>query len=228
MTALEVKGLSKRYGSFAALEDVSLQLEEGKCLYVYGKNGAGKTTFLEIVAGISKQTNGTVKMYGKELNQDSLETMSGVSGIFEDSFLYGDLTLKENLLFFGKLYEIENVLERINALLVKFKLTDKENSLVKHLSCGQERIAAIIRAVLTNPKLLILDEPLKGLDGEARRETLNYLKEINSYGTTLVFSSHDITVAQEIATDMLHIENGKFKFFKGYGEGEELISANKN
>ena len=214
MRILDVFDLSKQYGDSFALEEISFSLESGDALFVGGQNGAGKTTLLEIISGLRKPTTGSCKL---------TDTSKFISGVFDDSFLYADLTVEENLLFFAKIYGIKNHPDAVLNFMQIFKLLEKRNCFVKNLSFGFEKRTAIARAVLINPSVLILDEPTTGLDISSREEVLKSISSLISSGSTIIFSSHDTLVAKRLASKMAFLENGRLKFFGDFGEGERLI-----
>jgi len=217
--AVEINNISKIYGEFPALDSVSFNIEENDICYIYGKNGARKTTLLEVIAGLKKQTSGSLKIFGQE-NDSQINSLSAV---FVDSFLYGDLTVNENLNLYGKLYNVKDLESKIESLFAKFSLKDKRDSFVKHLSSGLEKRAAISRALLTDPKVLILDEPATGLDYESKKEVISAIREAGKEKTILL-SSHDLETAKSVANNMAFLESGKLKYFGQIDKGFEMIS----
>jgi heme ABC exporter ATP-binding subunit CcmA len=213
MMALKAGDLSKNYGHYKALDDVSFELAAGEALFVWGKNGAGKTTLLEIVAGLRRQSGGTLELFGLDPRRNIIEIQKQFSCVLEDSFLYGDLTLEENLTFWGQILRIDQLDEKISLMLERLGLTHKKNSLVRQLSRGLERRGSFARAFLASPKLLILDEATDGLDDESRKVVTAILKEHISKGGSIIFTNHNYEEGVSLASKVMMLEAGKNLFF---------------
>lgn len=207
--------LSKRYGDIFALKELSFSAE-GK-IAVFGFNGAGKSTLAKILAGIIKPTSGRVEIFGLDpIKNPDLRRKIGI--VTHNPMLYKDLTVKENLEFFAKLYQAEDWKEILHNLKIKEKL----NSKVMELSRGFIQRVAIARAFLSKPKLLILDEALTGLDEESREIVLSIIQEFSGI---LVFSTHQFEDA-EFCDNFLVLDNGKLIYFgESYEKAINSLSA---
>lgn len=207
--------LSKRFGENFALRSVSFSAE-GK-IAVFGYNGAGKSTLAKILAGILKPTSGRVKIFGLEPNK-SAELRRKIGLVTHNPMLYRELTVEENLKFFAKLYQVNNW----EVVLQSLKLEEKLNSRVSELSRGFTQRVAIAKALLPQPKILILDEALSGLDAESREVVLQIIQEFSGI---LVFSTHNFEDA-EFCDNFLVLDSGRIIYFgESYEKAISSLSA---
>ncbi len=164
---LKAQKISKSFGNFVALKDLDLELRQGEFLCLLGPNGAGKTTLLRILSTLARPTGGTVEIAGIP----TAEARSGIRNLLgvisHQTFLYEDLTARENLIFFGKLYSVENLASKVDRLLSKVGLEKRANDRVRTFSRGMQQRLSIARAILPDPPILLLDEPDTGLDRQA-------------------------------------------------------------
>ena len=191
---LQVRNLGKRFGNRSALEGVSFSLGEGEALCVLGHNGAGKTTLLRCIAGLSKHTEGSVEVLGTQLSRGFDRSHGEVAGkvalVSHGTMLYGDLTPLENLELFGKLYGVKDSKARALDLLRAVGLAHRRYDLVRTFSRGMAQRVSIARALMADPKLLLLDEPYSGLDPQASMDLGRLLDSLRP-GRGLVMVSHD-------------------------------------
>jgi heme exporter protein A len=166
--AIELHDLSREFGERVALRKVSLDLAAGDTLAVLGPNGSGKTTLLRVLAGLLRPSGGEVRVLGAELPKASWELRGRVGWLGHEPLLYRDLSARENLRFAARLHGLEDAEERIEALLDAVGLSARAHDRVRDYSAGMVQRAAICRALLHEPELLLLDEPLSHLDGAAR------------------------------------------------------------
>ena len=185
---IELAGVSRRYGERLALDDVSVTLAEGQTLGVFGSNGAGKTTLLRLLATLLRPHGGTARVLGCELPGESWKVRGRVGYLGHDPLLYRDLTTRENLLFHARLHSVH--VERIDELLGAVRLTRRADEPLTNLSRGMVQRAAVARALLHDPPLLLLDEPRANLDPKAA-ELLEPLIGRAS-GRTRVIVTHDV------------------------------------
>jgi heme exporter protein A len=185
--AIELAGLTRRYGDREALADVSLTLEAGRTLVVFGPNGAGKTTLLRVLATLLRPHAGTVRLLGHALPGEGWAVRGRVGFLGHAPLLYRDLTARENLRFHARLHGVGA--ERVDALLEQVGLTRRADDPVHTYSRGMVQRAAVARAVLHDPELLLLDEPTANLDPHAT-ELVEHLVGPSS-GRTRVVTSHD-------------------------------------
>lgn len=207
---LAVKNLSKKYGKFTAVENLSFQVEEGAIFGFIGPNGAGKTTTMKILATLLKPTSGHVWIAGQDLTANPGKIRRLV-GYMPDFFgVYDDLKVSEYLAFYAASYGIaDKRLKIIDELLELVDLQNKRDSYVDSLSRGMKQRLCLARCLVHDPALLILDEPASGLDPRARVEVREILKELRAMGKTIIVSSHILSELSEVCTHMGIIEAGK-------------------
>jgi ABC-type multidrug transport system ATPase subunit len=190
-----LKNVKKNFGSFKALDNVNMEIEEKTSLALLGPNGAGKTTLLKIISGSMKPTEGEILVFGFEPWKFNPQLKMKMGMVSHNPLLYNELTAFENLMFYGKIYGVKNLERRIDELLSKMGLAKRKHSLVKSFSRGMKQRLSIARALLNNPELLILDEPTSGLDIVGRKELLKYLKNYKN-GRTVLLATHDLEEAK--------------------------------
>ncbi len=204
--AVEIIEVSKRYGYLQALKSVSLKIKEGEFLAFSGHNGAGKTTLLKIIATHISPSSGTVKIFGDDAFKNSAETRRRIGLVTHESFLYDELSVRENLLFYAKLFSVkeeDDFLDTIEFLGLKRWY----NVPVKQLSHGLRKRADIVRALIHNPDLILLDEPFAGLDPNTCDVLVNYFK--SRKGKTLLISSHSLEWSKKICDKRISLDKGK-------------------
>ena len=184
MTALQLNGLGRSYGERVALHDVTLELQAGQTLVVFGPNGAGKSTLLRVLATLLRPHAGTARVLGRELPHDGWAVRGRLGFVGHEPLLYRELTARENLRHAARLYGVEE--PRANELLERVGLPARADEPVRTLSRGMAQRVAVCRAVLHEPELLLLDEPLANLD-PAATELVSPL----IHGTSRVVTSHD-------------------------------------
>ena len=201
---LEVQGLAKSYGDVLALRDLSVQVEEGQCLVLLGRNGAGKTTALRCMAGVLTPTSGTVKVDGIDSTDDPAAVRARVGLMPEVPGLYERMSARAYLDHFGAIYEIPLAERRlrIDELLDLFELTDAGDRWLGTFSKGMRQKVALIRATLHRPRLILADEPTSALDPDSARRAWNYLKDLQTEGCALVICTHSMEEAEHLAGDI--------------------------
>jgi len=204
--AVEIVEVSKRYGYLQALKSVSLEIKEGEFLAFSGPNGAGKTTLLKIIATHISPSSGTVKIFGDDALKDC-EIRRKIGLVTHESFLYDELSVRENLLFYAKLFSVkeEGFLDTIDFL----GMNRWYNVQVKQLSHGLRKRADIVRALIHNPDLILLDEPFTGLDTKTCDLLVNYFKSQKGKGKTLLISSHSLEWTKKICDKRISLDNGE-------------------
>jgi heme exporter protein A len=196
---IQVKNLVKRFGPKTVLRKLDFCVESGEFVALLGPNGAGKTTFLRILASLSRPTLGEVRIAGYLLPSESTAIRHRLGVVSHLPLLYGDLSAEENLRFYGKLYDVSNVKERIGEVLQLVGLSNRRHDLVRTFSRGMQQRLAIGRAILHDPDILLLDEPHTGLDQDACEMLDAVLVQVGAQGRTVVMTSHDITRAASLA-----------------------------
>lgn len=187
---IETKGLVKRYGGLTAVDNLNLHVEKGEIYGFLGPNGAGKTTTIMMLLGMEKPTQGTVKLFGKELGEDYFGIRRRIGVLSEFQYLYEDMTAEEYLRFFARLYEVDNPEKRIQEVLSRLDLYDRRKELLGGYSKGMKQKLGMARTLLHDPELLILDEPVSSLDPYGIREIRDVIMEENAKGKTMFISSH--------------------------------------
>jgi heme exporter protein A len=197
---IEVKKLVKRFGLKTVLRGVDFHVTSGEFVVLLGPNGAGKTTFLRILSSLSRPSMGQVKVAGFMLPGQSALVRQRLGVVSHMPLLYGDLTAEENLQFYGRMYNIDGLNDRISAVLDLIGLSNRRLDMVRTFSRGMQQRLAIGRAVLHNPEVMLFDEPYTGLDQDASEMLDDVLKNVAAAGRTVVMTSHDLARAEELGT----------------------------
>jgi heme exporter protein A len=197
---IAVKKLIKRFGLKTVLRGLDFQVEPGEFVALLGPNGAGKTTFLRILASLSRPTIGEVSISGYRLPDQAAAVRSRLGVVSHQPLLYGDLTAEENLRFYGRMYGVADLVERIDQVLELVGLSPRRRDLVRTFSRGMQQRLAIGRAVLHDPDVMLFDEPHTGLDQDASAMLDGVLREVAARGRTVVMTSHDLARAADLAT----------------------------
>lgn len=208
---IEIKGLTKKYGSFVALDHFELSIDDGVVCGFVGANGAGKSTIFSILATLLSPTAGEATIHGKSVTRDPAEVRKLI-GYMPDFFgVYDQLKADEYLDFYGASYGIpaEKRKVLIPELLELVNLTDKRYEYVDLLSRGMKQRLCLARSLIHDPKVLILDEPASGLDPRARVEMRDILKHLKSMGKTILISSHILPELSEMCDEIVVIDRGK-------------------
>lgn len=240
---LEVSNLEKIYKSrfsannVYALNGISFKVEQGEFIAIMGESGSGKTTLLNLLALLDKPTNGTIKLEGKELSTIKDSEISKfrrehLGFVFQDFNLLDTLTLKENILLPLILAEDDpkSFDEKILSVAKPLRIDDLLNKYPYEVSGGQKQRCAVARALITNPKLLLADEPTGALDSNSSRELMEVFKELNQNGQTVIMVTHSIQAAS-VARRVLYIKDGKIfhelynSGFSKYEMGEKIAAT---
>jgi heme exporter protein A len=197
---IEVKKLVKRFGMKIVLRGLDFQVAPGEFVALLGPNGAGKTTFLRILASLSRPNLGDVNIAGYRLPNQAAEVRQRLGVVSHMPLLYPDLSAEENLLFYGRMYNVSNVSHRVTEVLELVGLSHRRRDLVRTFSRGMQQRLAIGRAVFHDPDVMLFDEPYTGLDQDASEMLDDVLKNVAARGRTVVMTSHDLARAEELAT----------------------------
>lgn len=210
--AIETRGLTKQFDRHIAVNDIDLQVAAGEVCGLIGPNGAGKTTLLRMLAAAEEPTIGEIYINGDRLLRDrSHPILKQRIGFLPDDFpLYDDLTVWDYLDYFARLYNLQQPRrrERINSVLELVQLTNKRNSLISTLSRGMKQRLSLGRTIIHEPLLLLLDEPVSGLDPIARMQFREIIKVLQKVGMTVVISSHVLSDLAELCTCVSIMELG--------------------
>lgn len=213
---LETNGLTKKFHNQIALDNVSIHIPEGKVYCLLGPNGAGKTTLMKIVTGMMQESSGSVRFNGKEWNRNVLNE---IGSLIENAPIYGNLTSYENLEVVAKLRDVPK--SRIDEVLKQVGL-DNNKKKSKDFSLGMKQRLGIGLALISNPKLLILDEPTNGLDPVGIQELRELIKELTKQDITVLISSHALSEMSHLADEIGIIVKGKLRLEKKYDSNEDL------
>jgi heme exporter protein A len=197
---IQVTKLVKRFGTKTVLSGLDLDVHRGEFVALLGPNGAGKTTFLRILASLSNPSLGEVRVAGHRLPYEAAEVRARLGVVSHMPLLYGDLTAEENLRFYGRLYGIPRISERIDEVLSMIGLGSRRRDLVRTFSRGMQQRLAIGRAVLHDPDVMLFDEPHTGLDQDASAMLDTIFKSVAAQGRTVVMTSHDLVRAEALAS----------------------------
>ena len=197
---ITTKKLVKRFGLKAVLRGLDFEVQPGEFVALLGPNGAGKTTFLRILASLSRPSLGEVSVAGYRLPNEAAAVRARLGVVSHLPLLYGDLTAEENLRFYGRMYGIADLEQRITAVLEMVGLDARRRDLVRTFSRGMQQRLAIGRAVLHDPDVMLFDEPYTGLDQDASSMLDEVLKTVAAKGRTVVMTSHDLARAEDLAT----------------------------
>ncbi|MBS4042528.1 MAG: ABC transporter ATP-binding protein [Chitinophagaceae bacterium] len=203
---ISVKNLTKKYGDFVAVSNISFDVYEGEIFGLLGPNGAGKSTTLEIIETLRTKTSGTVTVNGLDLDSQANEIKKIIGVQLQSSGFYPGLNLIELINLFSGLYNEEvdalELLERVN-------LKDKAKAKYKELSGGQKQRFSIATTLINKPKIIFLDEPTTGLDPQARRNLWDLIQHIRNLGTTVIITTHYMDEAELLCDRVAIIDHGK-------------------
>jgi ABC-2 type transport system ATP-binding protein len=226
---IQIQSLSKKYkdaDSFS-LDDLTLNINEGNIFGLLGPNGAGKTTLISMLCGLLEPTSGDFAIDGLTFADNALGIKKIIGVVPQEYALYPTLTARENLIYFGSMYGLkgdtlkQKVIESLD-LLGLLKFADKR---IETFSGGMKRRVNLIAGILHHPKVLFLDEPTVGVDVHSRNAIIDYLKQLNAAGTTIIYTSHHLSEAQDFCTDIAIIDRG---IIYAEGSSETLISKTPN
>ncbi|HEY6286687.1 MAG TPA: heme ABC exporter ATP-binding protein CcmA [Ktedonobacteraceae bacterium] len=206
---LEIKGLKKTYSLKPILRGIDVVLDQGKCMALLGANGAGKTTLLRILACLTKPGAGIVRIGGLDIGQEAQRIRLLVGFVGHQPNLYDELTVIENLLFFGRMYSVKKAHERAVTLLKLVGLAQRSSERVGTLSRGQLQRLSLARALLHSPRLLLLDEPDAGLDDEGIELLEELIREHTEQGGTTLFTTHNFERAVKFSDLICMLSGGR-------------------
>ncbi len=204
--AVELDGVSRRYGHRDVLHRITLHIPRGECIVFLGDNGAGKTTLLRILSTQVRPTSGTVRLFGSDPREGGSRARRSIGLVMHESFLYPELTVLENLQFYGQFYPVAE--SRYQDMLEIFGLRPYAGVRAGRLSFGLRRRADMARALLHDPALVLLDEPFAGLDERTSRLLGGHLSTLRESGITLAMTTHAPKKAEQICDRAITLERG--------------------
>jgi ABC-2 type transport system ATP-binding protein len=221
---IEIRSLSKNYGEFSALMDVSLSIEKGIIFGLLGPNGAGKSTLIKVLSCQSRPSSGHACISGLDVVSDKKYVLSIIGVVPQENSFYDELTVNENLLFFGSLYGVPviEIKKMSHKILEMLQLGEKNNSKASTLSGGMKTRLNIACALMHRPEVLILDEPSVGLDPVSRKALWETIRAVNDEGTTILITTHYMEEADILCDRLLIMNRGRIVI---QGRPEELKDA---
>lgn len=240
MNSVQIRSLTKTYGKFTALNKVSLEVPEGSIFGLIGPNGAGKTTLIKAMVGALKITEGEVSVLGKDPLKNSWELRRQIGYMPQSASLYGDLSARQNISFFGKAQKVENLNRKVTEILEFTELAERADDPVRNFSGGMQKRVSLACALVHAPRILFLDEPTAAVDPHLKQRTWELFKELSQKGVTIFVSTHLMDEAllchkiailrngEVLALDTPHnfLAKGKTKIiYKQNGEVKEHVSS---
>ncbi len=205
---IHVHGITKNFGSMTVLDNVTFSVKGGEFLTIVGPNGAGKTTLIKIMATLVNATGGTVEIGGFNVKKSPEKVRAIIGVISHNTYLYNELTAGENLKFFGKMYAIPEIDDRVDEVLGETGLSDRKHDRVGTFSRGMKQRLSIARAILHKPSVLLLDEPYTGLDQQASASLESVLDSLTGSGITTIMISHDLQRSLALSDRVMVLASG--------------------
>ncbi|MFA6533178.1 MAG: ABC transporter ATP-binding protein [Patescibacteria group bacterium] len=210
MDILKVKNLTKKFGTFEAVNNVSFEMKEGEILGLLGPNGAGKTTTIQMLLGITTPTSGTIHYFEKDFFKHSQYCLSRLNFTSAFNNLQGRNSVWENLQVFANLYNVENYIPKIKKLVNHFEMEDFVHKRYFDLSTGQKTRANFIKALINDPKIILMDEPTASLDPDIADKTLTFIEELRKERPiTILYTSHNMSEVTRICDRVIFMDKGK-------------------
>lgn len=229
MKIVRIEELVKKFGDNVAVDNISLEIEEGEIFGLLGPNGAGKSTLINIICGLLSKDRGKVEILGRDIKKDPFYAKKNIGIVPQDIAIYDDLTAYENIKFFAGLYGLNGSLlkDRVEEALEFVGLSDKAKCRPGDFSGGMKRRLNIACAIAHRPKLIIMDEPTVGIDPQSRNHILQSVKKLNGLGCTIIYTSHYMEEVEEISSRIAIIDHGKV-IAEGTNEELKGIVTNTN
>ncbi len=209
---IQIQGLVRSFGHTYALRDLDLEVAEGEFLTIVGPNGAGKTTLLRILSALLRPTSGLVCIDGLDLDSGGTEMRRRIGFVSHRPIFYGNLTVEENLRFYGRLYDVRPLERRVEMLLNLVGLVGRRHDLALTLSQGMKHRLSMARAIIHAPALLLLDEPYTGLDQHATEMLRQLLQEMSLGSHTVIMTTHNLERGMELCDRLAILEGGRLVY----------------
>ncbi|CAJ35294.1 ABC transporter ATP-binding protein [Methanocella arvoryzae] len=226
--AIEVKGLTKKFGDFTAVDNISFNVNEREIFGFLGPNGAGKSTTIRMLCTLARPTSGDALVNGYDLVKEAVKVRESIGLVSEKMIMYEQLTAAENLRFFGNLYAMpkQKIEARIDELLKLVNMTEWKNTQIKKYSTGMRQRINVVRALLTEPKIIFMDEPTLGLDPQTTLSIRELIRDINRNGTTVILTTHAMVEAEALSNRIAIIDHGKIIALDTPHELKKLVKGN--
>jgi ABC-2 type transport system ATP-binding protein len=209
-TILEVEKLVKIYGSFRAVDGISFTVPKGKVVGFLGPNGAGKTTTIHMLLGITLTNGGSIRYFGKDFSRHRIDCLQRINFASAFNTLLGRISVHENLLVFANLYQVKHAREKILKLVQYFEIPDLLPALYYNLSAGQKTRVNLVKALLNDPELILMDEPTASLDPDIADKTLTLIEELKrERNLAILYTSHNMHEITRICDEVIFLDHGK-------------------
>ena len=222
--SIELRNLKKNYNNFEAVKDLNFKIDTGKIIGLLGPNGCGKTTTIGMILGLIKPSDGEILVKGKnvEIEKNRIQVLEKMNFISPYVELPKKLTVKENLIVYGKMYEVKNLKERIEKLINDLNLSEFENRKTGELSSGQKNRVSLAKSLINSPEILLLDEPTASLDPDTGDYIRSYIENYAlKNNTTILLASHNMSEVERLCSKVMMMKSGKII---DKGTCKELIS----
>lgn len=208
---IEIRNLNKHYGSKQVLKDINLEVHKGEIIGYIGPNGAGKSTTVKILLGLIEEYNGNIKIFGKDIRENSTDYKIKIGYVPESAEIYDNLTAREYLTFIGELYgmDYEKASEKGEKLMDLFGIKSLYDARINSFSKGMKQKVIIISSLLNDPDILFLDEPLSGIDANSVMVFKEVLSELVKQGKTVFYSSHIMEVVEKLSNRIILLKDGE-------------------
>lgn len=226
MSLVKIENLVKKYNANTAVKGISFDIEKGEIFGLLGPNGAGKSTTISMLSGLLKPTEGSIFINDKDVIKNPMIAKKVIGLVPQDIALYGTLTAKENLFFWGRMYNLSGKLlkDRVDEALKIAGLEDRQNEKINNYSGGMKRRINIAAALLHKPEILIMDEPTVGIDPQSRNHILESVKKLNKEGITIIYTSHYMEEIEYLCTRIGIVDHGKLIALGNKNELKKSIS----
>lgn len=207
---LEVRDLRKEYDGFTAVDGISFSMGRGQIIGLLGPNGAGKSTTIQVLLGITLSNGGAIRYFSKDFVAHRLESLARVNSASAFNTLLGRITVRENLLVFADLYRIPDTKQKISRLLDRFEIAHLASSLYQNLSAGQKTRVNLVKSLLNDPEILLMDEPTASLDPDIADKTLTLIEEMkHERSLSILYTSHNMNEVTRLCDEVIFLDHGR-------------------
>lgn len=223
---IEIKNLVRKFGSFTAVNGISLSIKDGEIFGILGPNGAGKTTTINMLLGLITPTDGTIKVYGNDITRHPQVIKEKMGLMTQETVVDGDLTAEQNLEIFAELYGMSGIekKEAIDNALEEAELSDFRNAKAGSFSGGMQRRLNLVKSMMHSPKILVLDEPTTGLDVQNRVSMWGRIRKLNKSGITIILTTQYLEEADSLCNRLAVIDHGQIKALGTPAELKKMVS----